>query len=84
MQEPENSNGVIRSDIHLPIGNHGRDEFSVGERIAIVRRLTAVVQPGREVRRVKGVQDPDAILVRDGPHDAILRPFELALGVAPG
>ncbi len=74
VQEAKDSHAVGRSDVHLPIGNHGRNELIVGKMVATVRRLIAVVQLGRDVGCVVGMQDPGAILVLNRPHDAILCP----------
>src|SRR5713226_9082773 len=41
--------------------------------VAAVRRLVAVVQLARQVRRVVSMQYASAPLIFDGPHDAILR-----------
>ncbi len=71
MQETEHDDAIRRTDIDAAVGDHGRDEFVVGEDVAGVRRLIAIVKLRGEVRRVVGVQDAGAILIFYGPHDGI-------------
>src|SRR5271156_3793731 len=84
VQQAKDSNAVRRPHIYLSIGNHGWNKFIIGKMVAVIRRLVTVVQLGRQVRRVVGVQSPRAPLIFDGPHDPILRSVRAYAGGGSG
>ena len=72
-QQAKDSHAVSCSHIDFSIRDHGRDELIVGEGVAIVCRLRAVVQLVSEVCRVISVENAVSAAVLDDPDDSTRR-----------
>src|SRR5690242_868240 len=72
LQQSKYHHPIRRTDIHVTMRDHRRDEFiACAERIACAR-LTAAVQLLPEIASVEGMQRADAAVL-GGPDDRVLR-----------